>query len=106
FRHLEMELFVPAAHLEAAAEYVTQVLQVADGSRTEVPAVVQERLRSAGLLETLTSIRGTFCHHYAVCFRRVLADDTLISMSSASEDCWDAISFFTDVEPRQPFYNL
>jgi FAD/FMN-containing dehydrogenase len=106
FRHLEMELFVPAAHLVAAAEYVTQVLQVADGSRTEVPAVAQERLRGAGLLETLTSLRGTFSHHYAVCFRRVLADDTLISMSAGSGDCWYAISFITYVEPREPFYDL
>jgi FAD/FMN-containing dehydrogenase len=106
FRHLEMELFVPAAHLVAAAEYVTQVLQVADGSRTEVPAVVKERLRSAGLLEALTSIQGTFSHHYVVCFRRVLADDTLISMSSGREDCWYAISFITYVQPREPFYNL
>ena len=83
FRHLEMELFVPATHLVAAAEYVVEVLQVADGSRTEVSTIIQEQLRSAGLLEALTAIKGTFSHHYPVCFRRVLADDTLISMSTA-----------------------
>ncbi len=106
FRHLEMELFVPATHLVAAAEYVVEVLQVADGSRTEVSTIIQEQLRSAGLLEALTAIKGTFSHHYPVCFRRVLADDTLISMSAGSEVCWYAISFITYVQPREAFYDL
>ena len=106
FRHLEMELFVPATHLVAAAEYVVEVLQVADGSRTEVSTIIQEQLRSAGLLEALTAIKGTFSHHYPVCFRRVLADDTLISMSAGSEVCWYAISFITYVQPRKAFYDL
>jgi FAD/FMN-containing dehydrogenase len=106
FRHLEMEVFVPAAQVIAAAEYVTQVLQVADGSRTEVSPDLQERLRSIGLLDALQAIRGTFSHHYPICFRRVLADDTLISMSSGNDGCWYAISFITYVQPREPFYQL
>jgi FAD/FMN-containing dehydrogenase len=106
FRHLEMEVFVPANQLAPAAEYVTQVLQVAADSKAEVSPAVQERLRSIGLLDALRAIQGTFSHHYPICFRKVLADDTLISMSSGSEECWYAISFITYVQPREPFYHL
>src|SRR5262249_21070141 len=106
FRHLEMEVFVPASQVVAAAEYVTQVLQVADGAESRLSAGVQEQLEGIGLLDTLHGLRGTYCHHYPVCFRRVLADDTLMSMSSGNEDCWYAISFITYVQPREPFYTL
>ncbi len=105
FRHLEMEVFVPAAQI-VPAEYVAQVLQVADGSKVGLSAAVREKLTRIGLLEALEGLQGTYCHHYAVCFRRVLADDTLISMSSGSEDCWYSISFITYVQPREPFYGL
>ena len=97
---------VPAAQLVPAAEYVTRVLQVADGSKTQVSAVVHERFRSIGLVDALDGIQGTFSHHYPVCIRRVFADDTLISMSSGSENCWYSISFITCVRPREAFYNL
>jgi hypothetical protein len=106
FRHLEMEVFVPAKQIVAAAGFVNEVLQIADGSNTPPSSAIQEKLRSIGMLEALESIRGTYCHHFPVCFRRVFADDTLISMSAGTEDCWHAISFITYVEPREPFYNL
>lgn len=53
----------------------------------------------------LDSFAGSYCHHYPICVRRVLADDTLISMSSptkadSSED-WYAISLISYNRPSQ-----
>jgi hypothetical protein len=106
FRHLELEAFVPRSQVAAAADYVKQVLQVADGSRTRLSADVEEQLEGLGLREALDALHGTFQHHYVVCFRRVLADDTMISMSSGSEDCWYSLSFITYSHPREPFYHM
>jgi FAD/FMN-containing dehydrogenase len=106
FRHLELELFVPARHVAAAADYVTQVLQVTGGSRAGLSADAEEQLETIGLREALDDLHGTFQHHYVVCFRRVLADDTLISMTSGSEDCWYSLSFITYAHPREPFYHM
>ena len=49
-------------------------------------------------------LRGTYTHHYAICFRRVLPDDTLISMTANADEDWYAISFITYCEPRDDFY--
>ena len=81
FRHLEMEVFVAREHLVAAVEFVVQALRRADE-------------------------RGSYVHHYPICIRRVLPDDTLISMSSChgiEEQDWYAISLITLAEPREPF---
>lgn len=106
FRHLEMEVFVPESRLAAAAEYVKEVLQAADGSRGELSGAFRRDLADEGLLGALERVRGTYLHHYPICFRRVLADDTLISMSAGTDEAWYAISLITYVEPREPFYGV
>jgi FAD/FMN-containing dehydrogenase len=106
FRHLEMELFVPERRLEEAAEYLTGVLRVADGASGPLPVRLREAVERVGMREELDRLRGSFTHHYPVCFRRVLADDTLVSMSAGDEGAWYAISLITYVEPREPFYEL
>ena len=109
FRHLEIELFVPAARLDAAARLVTEALQVADGERVDLSAEVRAGLAEVGRLEDLERLRGTFSHHYPICFRKVLPDDALISMSAGGKDRedaqpWYAISLITYVQPREPFF--
>ncbi len=84
FRHLEMEVFVAREHLAAAVEFVVEVLRRADE-------------------------RGSYVHHYPICVRRVLPDDTLISMASChgvDEQDWFAISLITLTEPREPFQRV
>ena len=84
FRHLEMEVFVAREHLAAAVEFVVDVLRRADE-------------------------RGSYVHHYPICIRRVLPDDTLISMASChgvDEQDWYAISLITLTEPREPFQRV
>jgi FAD/FMN-containing dehydrogenase len=101
FRHLEIELFVPAA-----AEFVQQVLTLFDDARREVPETLAAELRLIGLLELLLAARGTFTFHYPVTFRKVLPDDTLISMTAGADEPYYAVSFITYVVPRDRFYVL
>ncbi len=84
FRHIEIELFVQRPHLENALQFLKSSLETAGG-----PAVVdlkfQSQLESIGLAEELSHLRGTYCHHYPICVRKVLPDDTLISMASNAD---------------------
>ena len=50
--------------------------------------------------------RGTYFQHYPFFFRRVLPEDTLISMVSRTEEPYFSISVFTYLPPeqRQPYY--
>jgi FAD/FMN-containing dehydrogenase len=105
FRHLEIELFVGATQLPEAAAYVREVLEVFAGTGA-VSDSLRTRLEAVGMAARLVALRGTFAHHYPICFRRVLADDTMLSMASDSEEPWYAISFITYVEPRDAFYGM
>lgn len=108
FRHLEMELFVPRSRLIHATHYVTEVLQLADGQREALSSKYVDQIEQLGLTEDLHALHGVYCHHYPICIRRVLTDDTLIASSSrlADEECWYSISFITYVRPREPFYQF
>jgi FAD/FMN-containing dehydrogenase len=103
FKHLEIEIFVPARHVRAAAAFVQKVLQVFAGA--EMPGERAE-LESVGMADELERCRGSFTHHYPITFRRVLPDDTMISMTSGAGAASYAISFITYVEPRDRFYDL
>jgi FAD/FMN-containing dehydrogenase len=111
FKHLEIEIFVPARHLRQATEFVRAVVEVFDGA--DPPAEIVTLLQSIGMQEKLMQKRGTFTHHYPIAFRRVLPDDALIAMSSAlatilpgGVGSWYAISFITYVEPRDAFFGF
>ncbi len=110
FRHFELEAFVRREHVVEAANLVVEILKWADAGSWQLSESTEAKLRAAGLLDALQAVRGRFTHHYPVCFRRVMRDDTLISMSSCSRasvsDDWYAISFITYVEPRDEFCAL
>ncbi|MFO1096018.1 MAG: D-arabinono-1,4-lactone oxidase [Planctomycetaceae bacterium] len=105
FRHMEIEMFVPRRHLAAAIEHIRAVVTVCDGSADPDPQVAA-RLQAAGLLDGLLGIRGVFTHHYPICTRRVLCDDTLISMASGEGEDWYAFSFITLEQPRDGFRKM
>ena len=105
FRHLEIELFVAAPQLREAAAYVREVLEVFAGTGA-ISGTLQTQLESVGMVARLEALAGSFTHHYPICFRRVLADDTMLSMASAADESWYAISFITYVEPRDKFYGM
>jgi len=111
FRHLELEAFIPRPHIAEASRYVAEVLKHADGAHAdgavaEFTSDPTESLRSAGLLPELDALQGTYTHHYPVAFRKILRDDTMISMASGTQEAWYSISFITYVEPRDRFYRL
>ncbi|MBX4191605.1 MAG: FAD-binding protein [Candidatus Doudnabacteria bacterium] len=82
FRHLEMEVFVPEEHIRAAAKTIRDITQAYSDS-------------------------GKYIHHYIYFFRKVLPDDTLISMT-AGDKSYYAIGVFTyDKEQnRKAFYEF
>jgi len=105
FRHEEMELFFPAAHMDQAVPFIGEAIKVAAGDRDSLNPEIEKRLQEAGLADRLQTLKGTYLHHYPVSFRRVQPEDTLISMASGS-GVWYSASFFTYSQERQNFYDF
>ncbi len=102
FRHMEIELFVPRRQVREAAAFVEEVLKFLAGTGP-VSETLRGRLESEGLLQPLLQQAGRYTHHYPICIRKVLPDDTLLSMASDRDQPWYAISLITYQEPRAPF---
>lgn len=87
FRHVEIEFFVPKAALPDALAFLKQVLlHAADIS----PLLESDQPSNEGasrFTSDLIHLQGSYCHHYPICVRKILADDTLISMASSSGHC-------------------
>jgi FAD/FMN-containing dehydrogenase len=106
FRHFELELFVPQEHVAAAAAFFAEVLKVCDGAARE-PAAEQAALaESIGMLEELRAQHGVYTHHYPVCVRRILRDESLLSMASGNEPAWYSFSFITLQQPQDGFRQM
>lgn len=103
FRHMELEVFVPARHLREAVRFIRYVVQWFDGADIPDEAAFDERLKRIGMNASLPTNRGRFTHHYPITFRRVLPDDTLLSMASSEREPYYAVSFITFAEPRDGF---
>ena len=101
FRHIEIELFVRRNRLEEALRYSREVLQVAGGTETALSAENQARVAALGMQEDLAGLHNKHCHHYPICVRRVIPDDTLISMASGAGEDWYALSFISYVKPNR-----
>jgi hypothetical protein len=74
FRHIECELFVTRSRL------------------TEALSLVRE---------SICRSQDFYTHHYAICVRKVLPDDTLISMSSRQAEASYAISLVSYARPSE-----
>jgi FAD/FMN-containing dehydrogenase len=102
FRHIEIEVFVKRSQVAAALGLVKQVLPIFDGESAEaIPLATRQSLESAGVLADLSGARGSYTHHYPICVRRVLPDDTLISMASGAEEPYYALSFISYARPQE-----
>lgn len=104
FRHIEIEFFVIRAKLPDAIEYVIDTISVFGGQPTQ-SGNTQRRNEPE-------QFAGSYFHHYPICVRRVLADDTLISMSSPiksdGKEDWYAISLISYDWPsrREGFFKF
>ena len=87
FRHVEIELYVPKAALPETLIILKQLLLHA----ADVSPLLDSDDPSNGMdsrfASDLIHIRGSYCHHYPICVREILADVTLISMTSSSGHC-------------------
>jgi FAD/FMN-containing dehydrogenase len=99
FRHIEIEVFVTRSRLSEAMAYVVWLLRRAGGETLDPPAGVRGRLSSDQWAE-LERLRGQYLHHYPVCVRTVLPDDTLISMASGDVPYY-ALSFISYARPSR-----
>jgi FAD/FMN-containing dehydrogenase len=106
FRHLEEEIFVRRSMLIAASHFVTDILKLADDSRHALSSSTLSQLKSIDALHDAQSLGGCLTHHYPICFRRILPDETLISMASGSGEDWYSISLLTYAESRDDFFRV
>jgi FAD/FMN-containing dehydrogenase len=100
FRHIEMEFFVRREELAVAFDFLQQALIEFDGGagfREET----REQLSELGLLEKLAEPRERYTHHYPICVRRVLPDDTLLSAASGGDDDFYALSLISYARPTE-----
>jgi FAD/FMN-containing dehydrogenase len=100
FRHMEIEIFVRRSQLAAATDHLQQVLRYFGGEAVPLPLGAGHHEGSIPLL-TGEGMAGRYLHHYAICIRKVLPDDTLISMASGGEEPYYAISLITYARPGE-----
>lgn len=106
FRHIEIEVFVTRSKLAGILLYVEEILRHADGQPNAISSASRDRLASHGLWGPVEDLKGQFTHHYPICVRKVLPDDTLISMASGGTEPHYAISFISYARPdeRESFF--
>jgi FAD/FMN-containing dehydrogenase len=100
FCHFETELFVQGRELPQALDYVRRVLVVASGSSDSNSTATNDEGNLTDEDVQVKALRGQYCHHFPICVRRVLGDDTLISMASGVDQVWYAISLITYSRPN------
>lgn len=82
FRHIEIELFVQRHHLPRAISFLRNALEASAGVQGDIDNEFLSQLSEANTSDEIGKLRGRYCHHYPICVRKVLPDDTLISMAS------------------------
>jgi len=87
--------------LAHALEYAREVIGVAGGGEATLSEDNQRRIEELGMGQELAGLHDRYCHHYPICVRRVLSDDTLISMASGAGEDWYALSFICYERPQQ-----
>jgi hypothetical protein len=101
FRHIECEMFVPRSRLAEAIDLVVPLLKHFDGDREAIGGAIRDQLKSARVLAEIEGRCGSYTHHYPICIRRVLPDDTLLSMTSGAAEPFYALSFISYARPTE-----
>lgn len=101
FRHIEIELFVLRSKLPESLAFVHEIVECFDKDTESLSAATRAKLQSLQMLDALESASGSYTHHYVICVRRVLPDDTLISMASGGTEDWYAISLISYARPHE-----
>lgn len=101
FRHIEIEMFVERPQLPAALEYLKEVIESFSGNTEALSAETRGELTRLGLLDELLAAVGVYTHHYVICIRRVLPDETLISMTADRTEDSYAVSLISYARPQE-----
>jgi hypothetical protein len=100
FCHEEMEIFVPEAELGRSIEFVRATIELF-ADEAAFPSEFMPAIEQAGLEKEMRDLRGSYTHHYPLFCRRILPDETMISMTASCEQPMYSISIFTYDPPRQ-----
>lgn len=108
FRHIETEMFVTRSRLPEMIDFTNWFLAFAAGEATRDDGRWTAAIDAAGLSEECDQLSGSYRHHYPICIRKVLPDDTLISMASGGDEPWYAVSFvsYSQVHRRNGFFQF
>lgn len=106
FRHVEIELFVQRGQLASALKFLKDSLCEADTAKSASAVLSSDSIPSG----------SRYTHHYPICIRRILSDETLISMTAprsdgegaSPEEDWYSISLinYQSAKNRQAFHQL
>jgi L-gulono-1,4-lactone dehydrogenase len=82
FRHVEIELFVQRHRLPSALQLLKNMLEASASRKGNLDDEFLSQLAPSNTSDELDQLRGKYCHHYPICVRKILPDDTLVSMAS------------------------
>jgi len=107
FRHIEIEIFVRRDRLPGTIAFVREILATFAGDTAAVSPETRERLREFAMADELEAAAGAYQHHYPIAVRKILPDDTLISMAAGDEPVY-SISFISYARPsdREGFFRF
>ena len=94
----KIEIFVLQNALDRSLRFVRQLLEFLCGDRDAIDDDLWDRLTQEGLDRNVKEC-GHYMHHYPICIRKVLSDETLISMASGNGEAYYAISFISYASP-------
>jgi L-gulono-1,4-lactone dehydrogenase len=105
FRHIEMEVFVSRENLAVALSFLREAFAEFDSGQG-FSDETRVSLAELDLPNQIEFPRDRYTHHYPVCIRRVLPDDTLITASSGGDEDYYALSLISYARPdeRQGFF--
>jgi hypothetical protein len=108
FRHEEMEIFVREADLARAIGFARAAIECFAAVDVSFPEEFLPPVRAAGLESALKERRGSYTHHYPLFCRRILPDETMISMTASVDGPMYSISIFTYDPPgrRDAYYEF
>ncbi len=105
FRHIELELFVRKQDASKAIAFLIDVLSAANDAEHLLSTETNAILQTHNLEQSFGPLRGSYTHDSPICLRRILPDDTLISMTSG-DDQWYSISLITYAKQRRAFFSV